>query len=79
MLLLSVLLAISALPALISGSQTPIANGVIGGASPPDVSSTDACDFKTPKGAFSNGAQTTTAGELRIVENSGVCGMVFCL
>ena len=33
--LLSVLLAISALPALISGSQIPIANGVIGVFLPP--------------------------------------------
>ena len=65
----SVLVAASALPALISGIQIPIANGVIGGASSPDD-----CNFKTTIGAFSNDAQTKTAGELRVVENSGVCG-----
>lgn len=76
MLLLSVLVAISTLPTLINSIQIPIANGVINGVSSPDVSSPDACKFKTLKGAFSNDAQTTTAGELRVVENSGVCGMV---
>jgi hypothetical protein len=73
MLLGSALVATSALPALISGIQIPMANGVIGGAQAP---SPNDCNFKTTKGGFSNDAQTKTAGELRVVENSGVCGRV---
>jgi hypothetical protein len=71
MLLPSVFVAIVALPALISGGQIPVVNGVIGG-----VPSPDSCKFKTPKEAFSNYAAppVPTPGKLRVVENSGVCG-----
>ena len=58
-------------PALISGNQIPIVNGVIGG-----VSSSDSRTFKTTKRAFSNDAPARTPGKLRVVENSGVCGAV---
>ncbi|KAF8480363.1 alpha/beta-hydrolase [Russula ochroleuca] len=70
MLLPSVFVAIVALPALISGGQIPVVNGVIGG-----VPSPDSCKFKTPKEAFSNYAAppVPTPGKLRVVENSGVC------
>ena len=70
---LPVLVAIFALPALTSGSQFPIADGVIGG-----VPSPDTCNLKIQKGAFfSNYAPTPTPGKLRVVENSGICGGVF--
>ncbi|KAF8480369.1 serine carboxypeptidase [Russula ochroleuca] len=68
MLLRSVLVAIFALPALISGNQFPIANGAIGGV---PSESPDACNFKSQKGTFSN--DDSTPGQLRVVENSGVC------
>ena len=68
MLLRSVLVTIFALPALISGSQFPIFNGVIGGVPSPDVH-----DCKGPKDAFSN-LGPPTPGKLRVVENSGICG-----
>jgi hypothetical protein len=71
MLLRSVLVAIFALPALISGNQFPIANGAIGGV---PSESPDACNFKSQKGTFSN--DDSTPGQLRVVENSGVCGGV---
>jgi hypothetical protein len=73
MLFRSVFIAILALPALISGGQVPIVDGVIGG-----VPSPEACKFKAPKEAFSNNALPTvpTPGKLRVVENSGVCGEV---
>ncbi len=74
MLLHSVLTAIFALPALISGEQVPIVDGVVG-----SVPSPDACNFETQKGPFSNDASAPTPGKLRVVENSGVCGGSFCL
>ena len=78
MLLYSVLIAICALSALIRGKQIPLVDCVIGG-----VPSPDACNFEIPKGPFSNNAAapgTPTPGKLRgVVENSGVCGGLFCL
>ena len=71
MLLHFVLVAISALPTLISGNQIPAANVVIGG-----VPTSDTRNFKTPKRAFSNYTPITTPGKLRVVENSGVCGAI---
>jgi hypothetical protein len=71
MLLRSVLIVISVLPALISGNQFPIVNQVIG-----DVPHPDGCNFGTPKGASANNAPAPTPGKLRVVENSGVCGAV---
>jgi hypothetical protein len=74
MLLHSVLVTIFSLPALISGIQFPIVDGVIGG-----VPSPDACNHKTPKEAFYDAsAPTPIPGKLRVVENSGICGRVIC-
>ena len=73
MLLHFVLVAISALPALISGNQIPVTNGVIGGV-PSESSNTR--NLKTPKRALSNDIPATTPGKLRVVENSGVCGAI---
>jgi len=72
MLLRSVLVSLTALPALISGNQFPIVNGVIGGVPSPDAHH----DCENLKGTFSNIAPTPTPGKLRVVENSGICGRV---
>jgi hypothetical protein len=71
MLLLFVLITVSVFPGLISGTQFPTINGVIGG-----VPSSDARTSKilSASGAFANDASPTTPGKLRVVENSGVCG-----
>ena len=69
MILCSVLVTIFALPALISGNQFPVYNGVVGGVPFPDDH-----DCKSPKEAFSNIGPTPTPGKLRVVENSGICG-----
>ena len=71
MLLRFVLVAVSALPALIGGNQIPVTNGVIGG-----VPSFNTRNFKTQKRAFANDTPATTSGKLRVVENSGVCGAI---
>jgi hypothetical protein len=78
MLLHSVLIAIYALPALIGGMQIPIVDGVVGGVPSPD---SDICNFENPKEPFSdNSLPATTPGQLRgVVENSGICGGLFCL
>ena len=69
MLLRSVLVTIFALPALISGDQFPVFDGVVGGVPTPDVH-----DCKSPKEVLS-GIGPTTPGKLRgVVENSGICG-----
>ena len=74
MLLNSVLIMIYALHALIRGKQIPVVDGAIGG-----VPSPDACNFEIPKGPFSNNAPGPTPGKLRgVVENSGICGGIFC-
>jgi hypothetical protein len=69
MLLPSVLVTIFSLSALISGKQFPMSSGVIGGVPSPDVH-----DCKSPKETLSNIGLTRTVGELRVVENSGICG-----
>lgn len=75
MLFRSALVAILALPALISGSQIPTLDGVIGG-----VPSPGAHNFKNLAGAVSGNPSTPPMpGKLRVVENSGVCGESFCL
>ena len=71
MLLLSALIVISALPALISGSQIPIVNQVTGGGPHPNDGT-----FRAAKEASANSAPARTPGKLRVVENSGVCGAV---
>ncbi len=71
MLLHSVLVTIFALPALVSGNQFPIVNGVIGGVPSPDS--------EALKGAVSNDVLAPgppIPGKLRVVENSGICGRV---
>lgn len=70
MFLRSVLVTIFAIPALISASQFPIIDGVIGGVPSPD----DRYDCKTPEETFPNMGPTPTPGKLRVVENSGICG-----
>ena len=61
MLLRSMLVAMFALPALISGGQIPVVNGTIG---------------VRGVRALPETASTPTPGKLRVVENSGVCGGV---
>jgi hypothetical protein len=76
MLLHSVLITIYALPALIRGKQIHVVDGVIGGV---PSGSPDTFNFEIPKGPFSNNAPVPTPGKLRgVVENSGVCGGLFC-
>jgi hypothetical protein len=71
----SALVAILALPALVSGGQLPVVDGVIDG-----VPSPGAHNFKNLARAVSGNASTPpTPGKLRVVENSGVCGESFCL
>ena len=72
MLLHSVLITIYALSALIRGKQIPFVNG---------VPFPDACNFEIPKGPISDNAPSPpTPGKLRgVVENSGICGGLFCL
>ena len=75
MLLRSTLVAMFALPTLISGGQIPVVNGTIGGV--PNRGSRDGLDFKDPAEAVPGNASTLrTPGKLRVVENSGVCGGV---
>jgi hypothetical protein len=77
MLLLSVILTIFILPRLISGTQFPTINGVIGGVPSSD---SDARTFKTLDATLANDSSSTTPGKLRVVENSGVCGaFIFCM
>jgi hypothetical protein len=66
MLLRSTLITILTLPVLISGSQIPAVNGVIGGVPAPDARNVKNLARATPP----------TPGKLRVVENSGVCGEV---
>jgi hypothetical protein len=78
MLLYSVFITIYALPVFIRGQQFPVVDGVIDGVPSPD---SDACNFEIPEGPFSNNAPAPerTPGKLRgVVENSGVCGGLFC-
>jgi hypothetical protein len=78
MLAHSVLLTILTLPALINGRRVPLANGVIGGVSPPNK--INAASAKTPdQAAVMDGNSTRTPRKLRVVENSGVCGTSICL
>ena len=63
MLLRSTLVAVFALPALISGGKLPIVRR-------------QAHDFKNQARADSGDASTPIPGKLRVVENSGVCGRV---
>lgn len=69
MLLSSTLVGIFALPALINGGQIPVVDGVIGG-----IPSPSAHGFKNLAGATS---APRTPGNLRVVENSGICGGIF--
>ena len=76
MLLHSVLITIYALPALIRGKQIAVVDGIIDGVPCPDN-----CEFEIPKRPFSNNTPVPgpTPGKLRgVVENSGVCGGLFC-
>jgi len=74
MLLRSTLVAMFALPPLISGGQIPVVNGTIGGV----PHGYDALDSKNLAEAVSSSDASTprTPGKLRVVENSGVCGVV---
>jgi len=72
MLLLSALVTTFALPALISGSQIPTVDGVIGGVPSGDVRNTSS---KTRRGSGSGDPSACTPGKLRgVVENSCICG-----
>jgi hypothetical protein len=70
MLLRSALVAMFALPALISGGQIPAVNGTTGGV----PLSLDAQDLA--EAASGDASTPRTPGKLRVVENSGVCGGV---
>jgi hypothetical protein len=68
MLLRSALVTIFALPALISGNQIPVVEGVLGGVPSADARNSS---FKTGSGDSS----ACTPGKLRgVVENSCICG-----
>jgi hypothetical protein len=71
MFFLSALVAIFALPALISGSQIPVVDGVIGAVPSGDARNSS---LKTLTGT---GSGDCTPGKLRgVVENSCICGGV---
>jgi len=75
MLLRSTLVAMFALPALVSGGQIPAVRGTIGGVHRRG----GAHDFENlaRADAVSGDVSTPpTPGKLRVVENSGVCGRV---
>lgn len=74
MLLRSTLIAIVALPALISGRHIPAARGTIGGV-PRGRYARD--DVNLREVATGHASTPQTPGKLRVVENSGVCGEVF--
>jgi hypothetical protein len=68
------LVTIFALPALISGSQIPVVNGVIGGVSSGDAHNSS---YKTLARSGSGDPSACTPGNLRgVVENSCICGEV---
>ena len=80
MILCSALVAISLLPALISGGQVPAVDQVIGGVPRPGENAIKTAkrapaltDVKAKSERFST---NPIPGELRVVENSGVCGAV---
>ena len=68
------LVTIFALPVLISGSQIPVINGVIGGVSSGDAHNSS---YKTLARSGSSDPSACTPGNLRgVVENSCICGEV---
>ncbi len=72
MLLRSALVTIFALPALISGDQIPVVDGVLGGVPSADARNSS---FKTLTGTGSGDPSVCTPGKLRgVVENSCICG-----
>jgi hypothetical protein len=75
MFLRSALVTIFVLPALISGSQIPTVNGVIGGVSSGDAHNSS---YKNLAGSGSGDPKAAcTPGKLRgVVENSCICGGV---
>ena len=77
MILGSALVAISLLPALISGSRVPAVNQVIGGVPRPGENAIKAAK-RAPELADvkAQSERPPTPGKLRVVENSGVCGAV---
>ena len=83
MILCSALVAISLLPALISGGQVPAVNQVIGGVSRSSENAIKAAKRAPALAdvqARSERLSTfPTPGKLRVVEDSGVCGAVICL
>lgn len=74
MFLRSALVTILALPALISGSQIPVVNGVVGGVSSGDAHNSSS---KVVARSGSGDPSACTPGKLRgVVENSCICGGV---
>src|SRR5260370_36659553 len=72
MLLRSALVTIFALPALISGDQIPVVDGVLGGVPSADARNSS---FKTLTGTGSRGPSACTPRKLRaLVENSCIYG-----
>jgi hypothetical protein len=70
MLIRSALVLAFALPALIVGGKNSPINAIKGG-----VGSPDAGTVKKPRGSVNDAISSTpTPGNLRVVENSGVCG-----
>jgi hypothetical protein len=74
MFLRSALVTIFALPALISCSEFPVVDGVIGGVPSGDAHNSS---YKTLKRSGSGDPSACTPGKLRgVVENSCICGGV---
>jgi hypothetical protein len=73
MLAPTILLTILTLPALIDANQIPVHRGVVGGVAFPDA--INATSVKTLEKILAvGGASTPIPGQLRVVENSGICG-----
>jgi hypothetical protein len=69
----TILLTILALSALIDANRIPFHRGVVGGVVFPDA--INATSAKTLEYVFAvGGASTPIPGQLRVVENSGICG-----
>lgn len=69
LLLLCFTALISLDPSLVLGGQIPVVDGVLGGVPTIVADTVKKADILTPA--------ATTPGKLRVVENSGICGIQF--
>jgi hypothetical protein len=72
MLAPTIFLTILALPALIYANQIPVHHGIVGGVAFPDAINATSMMLETVFAV--GGASTPIPGQLRVVENSGICG-----